>query len=108
MAALMLLDSLLNAASIHHLYYSGDFDLKWLQIAAHLLARYEGRCSLWHLDPASYALALQAEGVPALESELAQLNSLPPIFAPLVATLQTQKKWAYQEGIAHSLIHSLL
>jgi uncharacterized protein (TIGR02679 family) len=108
MAALMLLDMLLNAASVHHIYYSGDVDLKGLQIASHLLARYEGRCSLWHLDPASYALALQAEGVPAQESELAQLNSLPPVFAPLVAALQTQKKWAYQEGIAHSLIHSLL
>ncbi len=108
MAALMLLDLLLNAAHTHHLYYSGDFDLKGLQIASHLLARYEGRCTLWHLDPASYALALQTEGVPAQESELAQLNALPPIFAPLVTALQAQKKWAYQEGIAHSLIHSLL
>lgn len=108
MAALMLLDMLLNASPVHHLYYSGDFDLKGLQIAAHLLARYEGRCSLWQIDPASYALALQMEGVPAQESELAQLSSLPPIFAPLVAALQAQKKWAYQEGIAHSLLRSLL
>jgi hypothetical protein len=108
MAALVLLDMLLNASPVHHLHYSGDFDLKGLQIAAHLLNRYADRCSLWHLDPASYALALQTEGVPAQESELAQLGSLPSIFAPLVTTLQAQKKWAYQEGIAHSLIRSLL
>jgi uncharacterized protein (TIGR02679 family) len=108
MAALLLLDMLLNAAPANHLYYSGDFDLKGLQIAAHLLARYEGRCSLWQLNPASYALALQAEGVLAPESELAQLSSLPAAFAPLVAALQIQKKWAYQEGIAHMLINSLL
>jgi uncharacterized protein (TIGR02679 family) len=108
MAALLLLDMLLNEAPIHHLYYSGDFDLKGLQIAAHLMTRYAGRCTLWHLDPASYAIALQTEGVTAPENELVQLSSLPAVFTPLVAALQAQKKWAYQEGIAHTLIHSLL
>jgi uncharacterized protein (TIGR02679 family) len=107
-AALTLLDMLLAESADNHCYYSGDFDLKGLQIAAHLLARYPGRCHPWHIDPASYAIALQTDGVPARPSELDQLSSLPVIFAPLVTSMQEKKKWAYQEGIAHLLAHDTL
>ena len=107
MAALTLLDMLLAASPMNHFHYSGDFDLKGLQIAAHLQAHYPDRCHLWHLDPAAYAIALQIDGVPARASELAQLDALPPAFAPLAASIQQQKKWAYQEGIAHLLLTSI-
>lgn len=103
-AALTLLDKLIGTSPDYQLHYSGDFDLKGLQIAAYFLARYPGgHCTPWHIDPAAYMTALQASGVAAPSGELAQLDTLPAIFAPLVTTLQAHKQWAYQEGIAHLL-----
>jgi len=102
-AALLLLDQLLAASPENRFYYSGDFDLKGLQIAAHLLARYPTQCLPWRFDPETYTQALQSEGVTAHAGELAQLNVLPPVFAPLIAAMQEKKKWAYQEGIAATL-----
>src|SRR5712691_3022161 len=103
LAALRLLDLLIAQSPDNHLYYSGDFDLKGLQIAAHLVARYPGRCHHWRFDPDSYILAMHTGGVPANETELTALNELPDVFAPLVAMMQEKRKWAYQEGIAHLL-----
>lgn len=107
-AALTLLNLLLSSNSAHHLHYSGDFDLKGLQIAAYLLERYAERCSPWHIDTTGYQTALQADGIPARPGELQQLNTLPLIFMPLIETMQAQGKWAYQEGIAQLLINDLL
>lgn len=98
-AAMTLLDKLIAEPGEMHLHYSGDFDLKGLQIAAHLLARYPGRCCPWHFDLEAYMLALQSDGIPARPSDLNLLNSLPDTFAPLIAAMQKQQKWAYQEGI---------
>ena len=102
-AALLLLDQLLAASPENRFYYSGDFDLKGLQIAAHLLARYPKRCLLWRFESEAYAQALQSEGVTARANELELLNGLPSVFAPLIAAMQEKKKWAYQEGIADIL-----
>ncbi len=102
-AALLLLDQLLAASPANKFYYSGDFDLKGLQIAAHLLARYPERCSPWRFDPEAYVQALRSEGVAARAGELEQLHGLPSIFAPLIAVIQEKKRWAYQEGIADIL-----
>jgi uncharacterized protein (TIGR02679 family) len=102
-AALLLLDRLLAASPENRLYYSGDFDLKGLQIATHLLARYPERCLPWRFDPDAYAQALQSEGMPAGANELAALNGLPQVFAPLISAMQEKRKWAYQEGIADIL-----
>ena len=104
MAALKLLDLLLAQSPDTTLHYSGDFDLKGLQIAASLIARYPGRCQPWHFDPDSYTTALQAGGMPARTSELALLHALPDVFAPLVTIMQERKQWAYQEGITALLI----
>lgn len=98
-AAVTLLDKLVAEAGKVHLHYSGDFDLKGLQIAAHLLARYPGYCYPWHFDHEAYMLALQSDGIPARPNDLNLLNSLPDTFAPLIAAMQEQQKWAYQEGI---------
>jgi uncharacterized protein (TIGR02679 family) len=106
-AALTLLDMLLAASSSSQYYYNGDFDLKGLQIAAYLLARYPGRCHPWHLNPQAYTVALRTDGVSARATELAQLSTLPAIFAPLVASIQEKKKWAYQEGITQLLVDDL-
>jgi uncharacterized protein (TIGR02679 family) len=107
-AALTLLDLLLAASSNYSCSYSGDFDLKGLQIAAYLLSRYPDQCHPWHLDPHAYTAALQTGGIAASMSELNQLHTLPTSFVPLVASIQKQKKWAYQEGITHILLNSIL
>ena len=104
MAALKLLDLLLAQSPDTTLHYSGDFDLKGLQIAASLMARYPGRCQPWHFDPDSYTVALQSGGMSARTGELALLHALPDIFAPLVTIMQERKQWAYQEGITSLLI----
>jgi uncharacterized protein (TIGR02679 family) len=103
-AALTLLDLLLSTTPINRLHYSGDFDIKGLQIAAYLMERYPGRCFPWHIDAEAYALAIQADGIPARERELEMLAALPTVFTSLVETIQAQGKWAYQEGIAQLLI----
>ncbi len=102
-AALTLLDLLLAESPDNLLHYSGDFDVKGLQIAAHLMARYQSQFSLWHFDPASYLLALLSDGVQARTSELDILNTFPDVFAPLLAIMQEKGKWAYQEGIVDLL-----
>jgi uncharacterized protein (TIGR02679 family) len=103
-AALTLLDLLLSATPVNHLHYSGDFDVKGLQIAAYLMERYLGRCFPWHIDAEAYTLALQADGIPARERDLEMLDALPATFTSLVEKMQIQGKWAYQEGIAQLLI----
>ncbi len=106
-AALNLLDLLLQNGPTAHLLYSGDFDLKGLQIASYFLTRYSARCALWHLDTISYQTALQSGGIPAKPHELHQLATLPVPFATLVNQLQEQATWAYQEGITHLLLQDI-
>ena len=108
MAALTLLDLLTTTIPNCHLHYSGDFDLKGLQIAAYLLARYPQQCHPWHFDPASYHQALQNGGNPASSSDLASLQSLPAIFKSLIAAMQEQGMWAYQEGITQLLSNNIV
>jgi uncharacterized protein (TIGR02679 family) len=106
-AALALLDQLLEESPDNCLHYSGDFDLKGLQIAAYLAARYPGRCYPWRFDPASYELALKADGVEARASELNMLNSLPEVFTSLITMMQEKQKWAFQEGIVNLLVEDV-
>ena len=98
-AALLLLDLLLEQSADNMLYYSGDFDIKGLQIATYLIARYPERCHLWRFDSDAYTVALQHGGVTASANELAMLDTLPPVFAELVSAMQERGMWAYQEGI---------
>lgn len=106
-AALTLLDQLLIANPLNRLHYSGDMDLKGLQIAAYLIERYPTRCLLWHIDVAAYNLVMQADGILARENELQLLNTLPEAFNTLVKAIQTQGKWAYQEGMVQLLVADL-
>jgi uncharacterized protein (TIGR02679 family) len=106
-AALTLLDRLLEESPVNCLRYSGDFDLKGLQIAAYLGARYPGRCHPWRFDTASYELALKADGIEACASELSMLNTLPEVFKSLVPVMQEKQKWAFQEGIVDLLVRDV-
>ena len=102
-AAIKLLDLLVAQSPDNRLHYSGDFDLKGLQIASYLLARYPRHCHPWRFDPDAYIAALQAGGSMAPRNELNILQTLPDIFSPLIATMQEKKRWAYQEGIVDLL-----
>ena len=106
-ATLHLLDQLLEESPDNCLYYSGDFDLKGLQIATYLAARYKGRCHPWHFDATSYEVALKADGIEAPSGELRILNALPEVFKPLVTRMQEKQKWAFQEGIVELLVKNL-
>lgn len=104
MAALRLLDLMLVSSPHTTIHYSGDFDLKGLQIASSLMARYPERCQPWHFDLDAYTLALQAGGIRAGAVELALLPTLLHIFIPLTTCMQERKQWAFQEGIASLLL----
>ncbi|MGZ6368288.1 MAG: TIGR02679 family protein [Ktedonobacteraceae bacterium] len=106
-ATLRLLDQLLEESPDNCLYYSGDFDLKGLQIATYLAARYPGRCHPWHFDATSYEVALKADGIEAPSGELKMLSALPEVFKPLVKKMQEKQKWAFQEGIVELLVNDL-
>ncbi|GAC1370876.1 MAG: TIGR02679 domain-containing protein [Ktedonobacteraceae bacterium] len=106
-AALTLLDLLLASNPANRLHYSGDLDLKGLQIAAYMLERYPARCIPWRIDVLAYTTALQAGGIQARENDLQLLNSLPGGFGTLIKKIQAQGTWAYQEGLAHLLIADL-
>ncbi len=106
-AALTLLDRLLAESPDNRFFYSGDFDLKGLQIAAFLLARYPGHCLPWRFDVDTYLLALQSDGVLARANELEILSTLPDVFTPLVTAMQEKKVWVYQEGITQFLVKDI-
>ncbi len=106
-AALTLLDLLLSASPTHYLRYSGDFDARGLQIAAYMLARYPGRCHLWRFDCETYSAVLQQGGIQAPIADLALLNTLPEIFAPLAALMREKGMWVYQEGITRLLLDDI-
>ncbi len=106
-AALTLLDQLLAVNPTNCLRYSGDMDLKGLQIVSYLMERYPARCLPWHIDATAYNLAMQTDGILARENELQLLNALPTVFNALVKVIQTQGKWAYQEGMVQLLISDL-
>jgi uncharacterized protein (TIGR02679 family) len=107
-AALRLLQMLVDQSPNNRLYYSGDFDLKGLQIAASLMTRYAGRCYPWRFDADSYTVALQAGGVAATMTELAALSMLPEVFNSLVAAMQEKGRWAFQEGIVQLLTEDII
>ena len=106
-AVLRLLDQLLEESHDNCLFYSGDFDLKGLQIATYLVSRYAGRCHLWHFDRTSYEVALTTDGIEARASEVRMLNALPEVFKPLITRMQEEQKWAFQEGIVELLVKDL-
>ncbi len=99
-AAYRLLDLL--EAEEKEFWYSGDHDLKGMQIAATLLKRYK-RARAWRFDIDSYQHALRVGGVPASEQELGALERLPHEFKEIVESIQQHQKWAYQEGIVNLL-----
>jgi uncharacterized protein (TIGR02679 family) len=104
-AALKLLELLMLDHSHNHLHYSGDFDVKGLQIAAYLQDFCVGHYDLWRMDAEAYTMALQmGGGVQVQDSDLQLLQSLPADFEQISQQMQIIKQWAYQEGIVQLLL----
>jgi uncharacterized protein (TIGR02679 family) len=107
-AAIRLLDLLTRTHPQTLLYYSGDFDLAGLRIAAYLQDCYRPHLRLWRLDPEAYQAALHRQGAALTSHELAALHTLPDAFAPLATTMQARGTKAYQEGITRLLLQDIV
>lgn len=107
-AAIRLLDLLTRTEPQTLLYYSGDFDLAGLRIAAYLQDCYSGQLRFWRFDPQAYQAALHHQGIAFADHELAALQTLPSALAPLVMAMQARRQKAYQEGITHLLLQDIL
>lgn len=115
-ATMRLLTLLTESQPTMALHYSGDFDIQGLRIAAYLCAHYQ-QCSPWHFNPNSYHIALHSETAQLDPKELAILSllsspsnraSLPTAFTPLIQTISTTKRKAYQEGITELLLQDII
>jgi uncharacterized protein (TIGR02679 family) len=106
-AAFRLLNLLTESDPETRLYYSGDFDIQGLRIAAYLLARYPKQCQLWHFDPASYLVALHSRSAALDANDLTGLQKLPPPFTELSIYMQQRGKKAYQEGLVQALLEDI-
>jgi uncharacterized protein (TIGR02679 family) len=106
-AAIQLLNKLIDSYPNVTFHYSGDFDLQGVRIAAHLLARYPHHCRLWRFDPTSYFAALHISAANLDASDISGLRLLPNMFSPLRSAMQEKGKKAYQEGITSLLIEDI-
>lgn len=103
-AALTLLDQLVQADCVIH--YSGDFDLKGLEIAVRLAQRYQENFQAWCYDRATYLGV--TKGTPIIFS---QLNSLKRLDIPwdkqLISIMIERKLYIYQESFIEKIISHL-
>ena len=106
-AAWRLLDLCLASDAAARFWYSGDFDLAGLRIAASLAARYPDNFRPWRLGASDYRMALREAGTIASRADLHQIASLAPIFSDLVDAIQETGRWAYQEALTAPLLEDL-
>ncbi len=105
-ATIQLLNLLIASRPTITLYYSGDFDIQGIRIAAYFHTRYP-QCQLWRFDADTYHAALHSQAKHLDSHELAALHNLPDTFAPLLNAMQAEKQKAYQEGIVSLLIEDI-
>lgn len=99
-AVLRLLDLLVEAGV--KLFYSGDFDVEGLSIAARLQARYPNMLTLWHMEAEDYMAC--RSGNPLDQAKLQGLRSLPEgSLKQTAAAMQTYGVAGYQELLLEQL-----
>jgi uncharacterized protein (TIGR02679 family) len=103
LAARRLLDKLAIASEI---FYSGDFDLGGLAIAAGLISKYGSAVTLWRMDPESY-LQAGAFSTRSLNVNGRGIEKLKKHFPELVSLLLS-KGPAYQESLGQLLINDVI
>jgi uncharacterized protein (TIGR02679 family) len=103
LAALCLLDRTEKDGT--QIHYSGDFDVKGLEIAIGLRQRYGERWKPWHFDAKVY-LSVNHPQLPLLsESERNQLSRLQVAWdEELPAIMRERGKKVFQEHILHQLL----
>lgn len=94
---------LLRAAGAH-LFYSGDFDAKGLEIATVVLERYSPGASPWRMTPADYRRALRGDHA-TLDS--AALQRAGRFFPELVAAMGERRQAVHHEGLIDDLTRDL-
>lgn len=103
-ASLTLLDQLAQAGCV--IYYSGDFDIKGLEIAIRLAQRYKNHFQPWCFDSETYLGVQKGKTV-----DSTQLSSLRRLVVPwdkkLVDTIVERKLFIYQESFLEKLIGSI-
>jgi uncharacterized protein (TIGR02679 family) len=107
-AAIRLLDILLETEPTLRYHYSGDFDVQGLRIAAYLQRRYPRNLLLWHFTPDAYLSALHERSGTLSQEEIENLRSLPDAFAPLVAAMAERGLRAYQESLLGLLVEDVI
>ncbi len=99
-AALTLLDQLVEAGCVIH--YSGDFDLKGLEIAIRLAQRYQQNFRPWCYDREIYlGVSLGKEMTPPQRNNLSRLDI--PWDKRLVDSMLERKLFIYQESFLEEL-----
>lgn len=83
-----------------HLFYSGDFDARGLEIAATVLDRYPGRASPWRMTPADYRAALRGDRATLDPAALQRAGRL---FPDLVREMGERRQAAHHEGLIDRL-----
>ncbi|MDQ0189873.1 TIGR02679 family protein [Alicyclobacillus cycloheptanicus] len=102
-AALRLLDMAFAAGST--IYYSGDFDVKGLQMALSLRARYGRAFAAWHMDADTYRWASHDKQPELSEREVQMLNTLHVDWDDeLIPAMTRIRKKVFQEQILSRLL----
>lgn len=103
LAALRLLD--VPASLGAQLYYSGDFDVKGVQIAAGLKERYRERLRMWRMDSRSYLSGLHPNGPRFTEWEVVQLEKMQVSWDEHLTTrMVEQGRKVFQEHFVKGLL----
>lgn len=103
LAALRLMDYTLKDET--HIYYSGDFDVKGVEMAALLFKRYEKRFIPWHMDTKTYA-SIEAVDLPRFsEREMLLLSRMRLEWDhELIPALLEKGEKVFQEHLVNDLI----
>lgn len=101
LAALRLLDRAVELGT--QIHYSGDFDVKGLQIALGLQERYGDKLALWRMDSLGYLHGVHELAPRLTEWELAQLEKMPSLEVGLLNYMLERKLKVYQESLINLL-----
>lgn len=103
-AALTLLDQLVQAGCVIH--YSGDFDVKGLEIATRLAQRYKQHFQPWCYDSETYLVV--SNGKTMFSNQLSGLKRIDiPWDKQLVDRMKERKLFVYQESFIEKLVGSI-
>ena len=103
LAALRLLDAATSVGM--EIHYSGDFDVKGLQIAMGLKERYRHQLQLWRMDCDSYLSGLHPHGPRFTEWEVSQLEKMQlPWDADLAKLMVERGIKVFQEHLVAGLL----